>query len=419
MITSQKKTSGGVIVALCSLVYFVSYFARKDFAAVMASMIADNIITKQQGGFIGMALFIAYGTGQLVSGYLGDKLRPRTLLMAGLSATILANLAMPFLPNTAWMIPVWAINGFAQAMLWPPIVRILADNLDHDRFVTANLIVTMAAHAATILLYLYVPLCLQFMSWEAVFFTASIITGVTLIIFSASMFFVTLDRGVTPRQSQDTVPHDPEKKDTFLSLFARAGIIPVFIAIISMGFLRDGIESWLPTLYGEAFGRTASESILVSAVLPVFSILSVTAIKLLHKTRLFSNEARGSAVLFLSAAVLCVPLAILINFEQSALRLVCLVLAALICGTMHATNFLYISCLPGRFAAYGKAATASGFCNAFTYVGAAISMYGIAAIADLLNWSGVAISWICIAALGMLFSLLALKKYSSFLKKEI
>ena len=185
-----------------------------------------------------------------------------------------------------------------------------------------------------------------------------------------------------------------------------------------MGFLRDGIESWLPTLYGEAFGRTASESILVSAILPVFSILSVTAIKIAHKTRLFYNESSGSMVLFCATAALCVPLAIMINFEQAAWRLVCLIIAALICGTMHAVNFLYISCLPGRFAAYGKAATASGFCNAFTYVGAAISMYGIAAVTEWMGWSATAISWILVAALGAVCSLFALRKYTTFLKKS-
>jgi OPA family glycerol-3-phosphate transporter-like MFS transporter len=316
------------------------------------------------------------------------------------------------------MIPVWAINGFAQAMLWPPIVRILAENLDHVRFVTANLIVTMAAHTATILLYLYVPICLQFMSWEAVFFTATAITGITLAIFTVSMFFITLDRGVTPRQKQECEIDLPSRDTNFMVLFLRAGILPIFVAIIMMGFLRDGIESWLPTLYMQAFKRTAGESILVSAVLPVFSIVAVTAIKIAHKTRLFSNESRGSAVLFLAAAILCVPLAVLINFEQSTLRLVCLVLAALICGTMHAVNFLYISCLPGRFAAYGKAATASGFCNAFTYVGAAISMYGISALAENLGWSATAISWICVALLGGVFSLIALKRYAAFLQEK-
>ncbi len=411
----KKKTPCGAIVALCSLVYFVSYFARKDFAAVMASMIAENLITKSQGGFIGMGLFIAYGAGQLISGYLGDKLRPRTLLAAGLSVTMLANLAMPLLPNTALMIPVWAVNGFAQAMLWPPIVRILADNLDHDRFVTANLIVTMAAHAATILLYLYVPLCLQFMTWRAVFFTATIITAVTLVIFVVSMFFVTLDRPHAPRKKQADVEKAPERGG-FFAIFLQAGLLPIFLAIITMGFLRDGIESWLPTLYGEAFGRTASESILVSAVLPVFSILSVTAIKFAHKARLFYNESSGAMILFLAAALLCVPLAVLINFEQTAWRLVCLAIAALICGTMHAVNFLYISCLPGRFAAHGKAATASGFCNAFTYVGAAVSMYGIAAVTEWMGWSATAISWILVAVLGAVCSLLALRKYTAFLK---
>ena len=418
MDTAQKKTSGGAIVALCSLVYFVSYFARKDFAAVMAGMIADNIITESHGGFIAMGLFIAYGAGQLVSGYLGDKIRPRTLLLAGLATTMLANLAMPLLPNTTAMIPVWALNGFAQAMLWPPIVRILADNLDHDRFVTANLIVTMAAHTATILLYVYVPICLKFMSWEVVFFTATAITGVTLAIFAVSMFFVTLDRGAAPKKQQENTDTVPVQDESFLALFARAGLPAIFVAIIMMGFLRDGIESWLPTLYMQAFTRSAEESILLSAILPVFSIVSVTLIKIAHKTRTFSNESRGSAVLFLAAAALCVPLALLINFEASALRLICLILAALICGTMHAINFLYISCLPGRFAAYGKAATASGFCNAFTYVGAAISMYGISTLAENLGWSATAVSWIGVAGLGLCFSLGALKKYSRFLKEQ-
>lgn len=412
---TQKKTSSGMIVALCSLVYFVSYFARKDFAAVMAGMIAENVINKSQGGFIGMGLFIAYGVGQLVSGYLGDKLRPRTLLAAGLAVTALANLAMPLVPHTALMIPVWAINGFAQAMLWPPIVRILANSLDHDRFVTANLIVTMAAHGATILLYVYVPICLQFMSWQAVFYTATGITLFALALFALAMLFVTLDRE-PPKKKESAAPAGEAQKESFFALFVRAGLLPIFFAIIAMGFLRDGIESWLPTLYSEAFGRSASESILVSAILPVFSILSVTAVTAAHRTRLFSNESRGSLLLFLAAALLCVPLSVFINFEQTVWRIVCLVLAALICGTMHAINCLYISCLPGRFAAHGRAATASGFCNAFTYVGAAISMYGIAAVAEWMGWSATAISWILVALLGALCSLLALRKYTAFLR---
>ena len=416
MFEKNKKASGTFIVAICSLVYFVSYFARKDFAAVMAGMISENIIDKSMGGFIGMGLFIAYGAGQLVSGYLGDKLTPKTLLTFGLSTTLLCNLLMPLVPSTALMIPVWAVNGFAQAMLWPPIVRILADNLEHEKFVTANLIVTSAAHVSTILLYLYVPICLKFMSWETVFFTATIITAVALLIFVVAMCFVTVDKKKEKAKTVTPVSNNnDENQGSFFALFLKAGIIPIFFAIIMMGFLRDGIESWLPTLYTEAFGREASESILVSAVLPIFSIVSIVAITAAHKTRFFANEALGSAILFLAAIVITIPLTILINFEQSALRLVCLVLAALICACMHAINFLYISCLPGRFAKYGKAATASGFCNACTYIGAAISMYGIAAIAEWMGWSATALSWIFISLLGVVFSIVAYRKYTKFI----
>ena len=63
---SLKKNSKSFIVILCSAVYFVSYFSRKDFAATMAAMLDASVIDKVTGGFIGMGLFIAYGVGQLI-----------------------------------------------------------------------------------------------------------------------------------------------------------------------------------------------------------------------------------------------------------------------------------------------------------------------------------------------------------------
>ena len=63
------------------MVYFVSYFSRKDFAAVMAGMISDGSISRANAGLVGTMLFAFYGVGQLISGYLGDKMKPRSLIM--------------------------------------------------------------------------------------------------------------------------------------------------------------------------------------------------------------------------------------------------------------------------------------------------------------------------------------------------
>ena len=410
----KTKSNAIAVVALCALVYFVSYFARKDFAAVMAVMLRDGVLDKQLSGFIGMGLFICYGIGQLVSGYLGDKIKPTVLLLSGLFTTALCNLLMPLVPSMALMIPVWAINGFAHAMLWPPIVRMLSDNLSGEKFLAANLVVTSSAHISTIILYLFVPLCVKFFDWQGVFFAASILSLAVFIIFIISMLFITLGKDEPRVKNTDS---KPARRGGFMALFLKAGIVPIFFSIIMMGFLRDGIESWLPTLYGEAFGTTAEEAILVSAIIPVISIVSTVSILPIHKRKLFNNEAGGAVILFVLAAVLCVPIAILINFEQSAFKLVCLILAALVCGCMHAINFFFISCLPARFAKFGRAATASGFANSCTYVGAAISMYGIGAIADGIGWSASACSWIIIAMLGAVFSLLAYGRYSKFINE--
>ena len=411
----EKKYSKNGIIALCSLVYFVSYFSRKDFAAAMAAMLSEGVVEKSEAGLIGTMLFIFYGIGQLVSGYLGDKIKPKYLIILGLATTAVCNGLMP-LVGSGLMIAVWGLNGFAQAMLWPPIVKILSNTLDHERFVTANLVVTSAAHIATILLYLYVPLCIEFMEWKTVFYTA------TLLAILALVAFVVLLGIVLPQSSDNRVESSRAKvvgeAQPLGDAILHSGIIPVFGCIVMMGFLRDGIESWLPTLYSEAFGRQSSESILVSVILPVFSIISVAIITAIHKKPLFNNEVRGTSILFLMAIVLCLPLYLLIDSETVVARIVCLVLSALICAAMHGANFLLISCLPGRFAALGRASTVSGFTNACTYIGAASSMYGIALISDKLGWGATAISWMAIAAVGILLSAVAYRAYTKFIKQN-
>lgn len=407
------------IVGICSFVYFISYFSRKDFAAVMAGMIFEGVIDKNVGGLIGMGLFICYGVGQLISGYLGDKLKPKTLILSGLGATTVCNLLMPIIGGGYLLIPIWAVNGLAQAMLWPPIVRILSDSLDHESFVKANLAVTSAAHVATVLLYLYVPLCLEYMAWETVFYTATVLALCAIISFVLALIFILpKDAKIDTGATQTTEIGDGARKDaSVLPVLFKAGAPFIFATIIMMGYLRDGIESWLPTLYCEAFGKSASESTLISVLLPVFAIASIIIITALHKTRLFNNEMRGSGILFLGCMVISLPMSFLMEVKSTTVQVLCLVMAATVCAAMHSCNFLLISCLPGRFKRFGKAATASGFCNACTYVGAAVSMYGMGLLSDLLGWSGVVMSWAIVAFLGAAFCFVNLVKYSAFLKE--
>ena len=436
-IKCQHKYSRNGIIALCCLVYFVSYFSRKDFAAVIAGMITDGAIGRANAGLVGTMLFIFYGIGQLVSGYLGDKIRPKYLIIAGLSVTGFCNALMPSVFEVM-MIAVWGVNGLAQAMLWPPIVKILSQHLDHDTYVTANLAVTSAAHVATVLLYVFVPFCLTYMSWREVFIFASSLAFLSMAVFVIAMRFIlpkSVEDSVTPDSDgninsgkckkineQEIADGVGNSSSTFersiFSILREAGIFTVFVCIVVLGFLRDGIESWLPMLYSEAFGKDVSESTLVSMILPVFSIISIILVTRLHKKGLLRNEVKGTAILFGFALVSAIPLAFFVSIDGTFFAIASLLLTALICAAMHGANFLLISCLPGRFSKFGRSATVSGVCNSCVYIGAAISTYGIALVSDTMGWSVTIAMWCAILIVGVTFAGISYKKYTSMVNEE-
>ena len=417
---NNKKYSRTGIIILCCLVYFVSYFSRKDFAAVMAGMISDGAIGRANAGLVGTMLFIFYGVGQLVSGYLGDKIRPKYLIMMGLSVTGMCNALMPVVPEGA-MVCVWGLNGLAQAMLWPPIVKILAHYLDHNTYVTAHLAVTSAAHVATVLLYVFVPICLTFMSWHTVFICASALAFISMTVFAIAM------RLILPKSAEreseataETKGNDSHRTDarSILTVLKESGIFTVFVCIVVIGFLRDGIESWLPMLYSEAFGRDVSESTLVSMILPIFSIISIAVVTPLHKKGILKNEVSGTALLFGLSLVSAIPLAFFVSMDGAFFSVASLLLTAFICAAMHGANFLLISCLPGRFARFGRAATVSGVCNSCVYIGAAISTYGIALISEAMGWSLTIASWCAILVIGIIFGAISYKKYNAMITDQ-
>ena len=419
MISTKKRYSSAFfLTAMCSLVYFVSYFTRKDFAVAMAGMIEAGVIDENVGGLIGMALFITYGIGQLVSGYLGDKIKPTLIICFGLGVTCISNAVFPFVEQPNLMIFVWGINGFAQAMLWPPIVRILGASLDHNAFVKANLYVTSAAHISTVLLYAYVPLCLTVASWKTVFHTAAVVSFIVLALFTVLMWQLLTAPTKYPNQKGiNRKRKNATGSEPFFKIARNAGLFPIFIAIVAMGFLRDGIDTWLPTLYKEVVGGTAATSTLLSSILPIFAILSIAVIKALHKTKLFKNEVLGGMIIFIVCIALSLPLPFIMKHESSLLRATCLIISALITACMHGINFLLISCLPGRFVKTGRTSTASGITNAFVYVGAAISAYALPAISSRFDWSASVISWIIVSAVGVVFALISIKKYTAFIKE--
>ena len=56
------------------------------------------------------------------------------------------------------MAVIWGVNGLCQAMFWPPLVRLMAENLNDDNYSTACVWVSVGSSFGTIGVYLACPL---------------------------------------------------------------------------------------------------------------------------------------------------------------------------------------------------------------------------------------------------------------------
>ena len=76
----QRRHTNNFIV-LCSLTYFISYLTRINYGAVIVEIVRTEGITKSAASLATTGSFITYGLGQIISGYLGDRMRPKYLII--------------------------------------------------------------------------------------------------------------------------------------------------------------------------------------------------------------------------------------------------------------------------------------------------------------------------------------------------
>lgn len=412
---------------MCCLVYFVSYLTRLDYAVCMVEIQEALQIGKNIAGLPVTACFLSYGTGQILCGFMGDKCQPGKMIFTGLTGSAACNLLMLSAPWMDVMIPAWCVNGFFQSMLWPPLVRIMAENLDEDWYRKGCVWVSLSSSGATVMLYLLAPLFIQIWGWKAVFHmavTVGIITAFVWYRYTSGLF----GRGTASSTEEAFMEEagtkappgaDARKKDVVrkhsqrgTKLFAGVPIMSILLAIILHGTLKDGITTWMPVYMSEMFGMSSSQSILSTAVLPVCSVFStLLSSALLYRLK---NEVLTAALLFGTGTVAGV---VMLPVRDSH-PVVCAVMMMLITGCMYGINLMLISRVPGHFAGRGKISTVSGVLNAATYVGSALSVCVFGAVAENAGWMLVVAIWGAAALGGTLLLAPGIRKWGKFCRAQ-
>ena len=408
-----------LLCILCPLIYFASYLTRKDYGVIMTAIIENEGMTDDVAGFIETLALISYGAGQVISGILGDKFKPQNIIVCGLSTTIACNLMMPLCPNNALRAGVWFINGFAQSMLWPPLVRIMAETMDPKTYSRVCANVNVAGIGGTIFLYLSYPLIWQKLfganGWRATFFSSAVFCGVILAVWLLGFRSIRSDERVAfdKHKHKDAETGEAEENGKKLSvrLILASGFVFIALGIVLQGMLRDGITDWDPKMIADTFGLTADKAILKAVILPVIGVVSLKLVGFINE-KYVKDEVRAAGLTFVMALTCLVTL----FFFHDKNEYLTLALSAVSVGLMHAINFFLICIVPLKFEKYGVVSTMSGVINSLTYVGSAAALYGFGFLSEATgnNWRVVIGVWAVIAALGVVMCFAAVRPWKKF-----
>jgi len=417
----KKKIDGraaSLLVLMCWFAYAFSYVSRLDFSATMAEMTTSGVLTKSAAGIITTVFFLLYGGGQLLSGWLGDRVEPRLLIFAGLLGTGLCNMTMSLAPPAWLMAVVWGANGLALSLLWAPIVRLVSDRIHSAQRGRACTVLATTMAAGTLGAYLISAGTIELFGWKAPFRAASLLT-----LLMAAMWLPVvsgiekkadsagIDEAAPVQEAvkpEDEVPHASIPRHTW-KLFAVSGLWLLAIAAGTHGILKDCVSTWVPTFLTDVFRMSSVTSILTGTMLPIFGLGGPYLANYIFKKRM-QNEIGTVVVLFGIAAAALALLAVFGRFSQ-ILSIVALALTYMCSIGM---NMMLVGYIPMYFHKVGRVAQVTGVMNAAACLSTAFASLIIGFLVDSGGWGVTLFSWFGVALLGGGACLLAQRRWSKF-----
>ena len=108
------------------VVYAFFYICRLAFSASKKDMIEQGAYTTKEIGVVGSAMLIAYAIGKFVNGFIADRVNVRRYIMFGLFVSAFVNFIVGFHVPALMLAVIWFVNGLAQSTGAPCCVVSLA-----------------------------------------------------------------------------------------------------------------------------------------------------------------------------------------------------------------------------------------------------------------------------------------------------
>jgi len=400
----MKLSSGAkkafLLGGLCSVSYLAVYVAKGALSATTPQITQAGAFTTEQVGTLSSIYFIVYAVGQLINGFIGDRIKAKYMISFGLILASLGFLLLPQLTDApVFAYIAYAASGFFMAMIYGPMTKVVAEN-------TEPVYATRCSIGYTLASFLGSPaagILAAALAWQWVFRSASSMLLVMGIV--AFICFTLLERKGIVKYGQYK---QKKGKGGGIGLLIKRQIIKfTFISIIT-GVVRTSVVFWLPTYISQHLGFAPETAALIFTVASfAFSFSPINAILIYEKLK------RNMDLTILLAFIASTCFFLLVFFVQEPIvNVICISLAIL--SNNLASSMMWSRYCPSLYDT-GMVSTATGFLDACSYLAASVSSKLFANAAGTIGWGPLILVWGGLMCAGIVVAL----PWNKLKKKEI
>ncbi|MBQ6829528.1 MAG: MFS transporter [Clostridia bacterium] len=374
----------------CAFAYLAVYIMRNILSAVSPQMLEQNVLTEGALGTLSSAFFIVYAVGQLINGFIGDRIKAHYMVCGGLVFAAVAGVFFAIFPES---VPTatftYGLSGFFLSMVFGPMTKIVAENVSLlyvERCSACHAFTSLFGSPAAGLIAMVLP-------WRAsLYVTAVVLLAVGVICF---VFFSLFEkRGIIAYNRYTPT----EKQGGGIGILFRHQIIKFTVVSILTGVVRTAVVFWLPTYLSQYLGFSAEISALLFTVTTLLisasSFLTVIVYERLGRNR--------DCTLLLSFAASAICFILLYFVKQPVLNITLITLAILFANC--AASVLWTIYCPG-LRETGLVSGATGFLDFVSYMAASVASTLFANAVSDIGWNGLILVWFALMALGLVISL--------------
>lgn len=396
-----------LIAFLCFGAYLSAYLIRVNISIALPDISKHLGYTDISSiGYIPGAFFWTYAIGQLISGWIGDRVSPRYMIFVGLFTSALINILFSFSSSFPIMIILWALNGVFQSMLWAPIMKTIVLNFEGIRLGKMTFLMSMTLVVGYSLSWSASTVIKTFLNWHYVFLIPALFSGLFAVVWII----------LYKKDQKLTAFGEKSFASDFRSLFSLKyfAVTVIFMLIVGLlhGIIKESINTWLPTMM-ESFGSFSLSSTLgVLVVVPVVNFIGIVLMRTIMSRGRLNSFYTIFILLLISLAVSV--LASIFSFSTVAL----IVMTVALSGLTFASNPVLTAFFPIEFAKWNCVSTVAGTVDCVIYLGAALSSPLTGFLANGNDWSKVTIMWSVVLFLAAVVSAILKRTSSAFFKSN-